>query len=76
MSAIRVREILNIKGDKVVAVRPQTTIAEVIRILAGERIGSVLVTSDEGTRMGVISERDIAYGYSESEGGTAQEARR
>ena len=65
MSAIRVREILNIKGDKVVAVRPQTTIAEVIRILAGERIGSVLVTSDEGTLMGVISERDIAYGFSE-----------
>ena len=65
---MRVREILNIKGDKVVAVRPQSTIAEVIGILACERIGSVLVTSDDGTLMGIISERDLAYGFCQYEG--------
>ncbi|MCH6576249.1 MAG: ATP-binding protein [Alphaproteobacteria bacterium] len=65
---MRVREILYIKGDKVVAVRPQSTIAEVIGILACERIGSVLVTSDDGTLMGIISERDITYGYCQYEG--------
>jgi len=65
---MRVQEILYIKGDKVVAVRPQSTIAEVIGILACERIGSVLVTSDDGTLMGIISERDITYGFCQYEG--------
>ena len=59
---MRVREILKIKGEKVVAVGLPSTIAEVIETMASECIGSVLVQSDEGTLVGIISERDVAYG--------------
>ena len=59
---MRVREILEIKGEKIVAVGPQSTTAVVTETMVSECIGSVLVRSDEGALAGIISERDIAYG--------------
>ena len=59
---MRVREILKIKGEKIVAVGPRSTIAEVTETMVSECIGSVLVRSDEGALAGIVSERDVAYG--------------
>jgi CBS domain-containing protein len=55
---MHVSEILKNKGTDVVATRPGETIADTARLLAGRRIGAVLVTDDEAL-VGIISERDI-----------------
>jgi CBS domain-containing protein len=56
---MKVRDILNHKGNSVATVRPDTTVATVIHRLMLERIGA-LVVSDDGSRvLGIISERDI-----------------
>jgi len=62
---MRVARILKAKGHKVVTTRLDTTIAELVRTLTLERIGAAVVTGDEGTVVGIISERDIVHGLSE-----------
>ncbi|MFQ5939652.1 MAG: CBS domain-containing protein [Alphaproteobacteria bacterium] len=62
---MRVAQILKAKGHKVVTTRLDTTIAELVRTLTLERIGAAVVTGDEGTVVGIISERDIVHGLSE-----------
>lgn len=62
---MRVAQILKAKGHKVVTTRLDTTIAELARTLTLERIGAAVVTGDEGTVVGIISERDIVHGLSE-----------
>ncbi len=54
-----VAQILKTKGESVVTTQPGTTIGEVARILHRERIGVVVVTEDDGSIAGLISERDI-----------------
>ncbi len=62
---MRVAQILKAKGHKVVTTRLDVTIAELVRTLTLERIGAAVVTGDEGTVVGIISERDIVHGLSE-----------
>ena len=53
-----VSDILNAKGNDVVTASPQTLISEAAKILAENRIGSVLVMN--GAQLaGILSERDI-----------------
>lgn len=53
-----VSDILNAKGNDVVTAAPQTLISEAAKILAENRIGSVLVMN--GAQLaGILSERDI-----------------
>ena len=56
-----VSQILKSKGTNVVTARADDTIARVAEQLATERIGAVLVMG-EGRIVGILSERDIAYG--------------
>ena len=56
---MNVAAILKLKGSSVVTVKPDTTIAEVSRILTEKRIGAVLVSSDGLRAQGILSERDI-----------------
>jgi CBS domain-containing protein len=56
---VKVREILDAKGRRVVTIRPDATIATAVHRLALERIGA-LVASEDGRRVaGILSERDI-----------------
>ncbi len=56
---MKVNAMLAAKGDKVVTVQPDATIATVVQMLKLEGIGA-LVVSDDGTRiLGIISERDV-----------------
>ena len=57
-----VRDVLEIKGKPVVAIRPTDTINALCKLLREKRIGAIIVSSDGGTIEGVISERDVAYG--------------
>ncbi len=56
---MKVRQLLELKGNSVIALRPSSTFADAIHCLALERIGLVAVTDDDGTLRGVVSERDI-----------------
>ncbi|MFK8014282.1 MAG: CBS domain-containing protein [Gammaproteobacteria bacterium] len=59
---ITVQTILNRKGASVVSASPRDTIASVAGLLMANRIGAVLVLDDERKLVGLVSERDIAYG--------------
>jgi CBS domain-containing protein len=54
-----VTTILELKGSSVVTVKPEARIADVVRVLAGARIGAVVISSDGKRVKGILSERDI-----------------
>ena len=58
-------QILAGKGREVVSTRPDSTIAEVARLLKARRIGAVVVTDAGGELCGIISERDLARGLAD-----------
>ena len=51
--------IIATKGRDVVTAPPQATLQEAARTLAERRIGAVLVTGEDGSLKGILSERDI-----------------
>lgn len=51
--------ILRQKGSQVVSVHPRDGVASITRTLAQHRIGAVLVVENDGTVLGIVSERDI-----------------
>ncbi|GIM96793.1 CBS domain-containing protein [Paractinoplanes toevensis] len=56
---MRISDILRVKGDQVVTVRPGADVTELLTLLAEHKIGAVIVSSD-GTRVeGIVSERDV-----------------
>ena len=59
-----IAQILAAKGREVVSTRPDATIAEVAGLLKAKRIGAVVVTGEDGSLCGIISERDLARGPS------------
>jgi CBS domain-containing protein len=48
-----------IMTGEVVAVRPETTVREIARLLVGRRIGGVPVVNDEGEVIGAVNEGDL-----------------
>lgn len=56
-----VRDILSVKGNDVITVKPDMTALDFAKKLVEERIGAALVLDDDGTVIGVMSERDIVY---------------
>ena len=54
-----IARILAAKGRDVVTTRPDLTLAEVARILVAKNIGAVVVADDQGSVIGILSERDI-----------------
>ena len=54
-----VSQILKDKGDIVFTVSPTETMQAVAAQLHARRVGAVVVIGDEGTVVGIISERDI-----------------
>lgn len=57
-----VAHVLRQKGNRIISIRPDDTIADVARTLTRERIGAVLVRDGSGHVLGIISERDIVRG--------------
>lgn len=56
---MNVAAILNAKGSNVVTVKPDTSVADVVRLLAEKRIGAVVVSAGGRRAQGILSERDI-----------------
>ena len=55
---MKVQEILDHKGGKVVTIRPDATISTAVHRLALERIGALVVSEDGVSIAGILSERD------------------
>lgn len=66
-----VQQILKSKdSDAVVTVSSDTAVSEAARILAEKRIGTVVVSDDDGaTAVGILSERDIVRELAATGGG-------
>lgn len=57
---MRVQQILKSKSDDaVLTVLPGCLISDAARVLAERKVGTVVVSSDEETALGILSERDI-----------------
>lgn len=46
-------------SDRVVTIEPEARLTDAAQVLAAERIGTLIVTEDGKTALGVLSERDI-----------------
>ncbi|TDE10412.1 CBS domain-containing protein [Jiangella asiatica] len=56
---MRISDIIRNKGKVVVTVPPDTDVRSLLTVLAENRIGAVVVSSDGSTINGIVSERDI-----------------
>lgn len=59
---MNVSGILTHKDSDIISVRPDETIESVSALLAVHRIGAVVVLDEDGTLVGILSERDVVRG--------------
>lgn len=61
---MRISDVLQTKsqGTAVVTVRPDTTVRDLIALLAEYNIGAVVVSTDDRPVAGIVSERDVVRG--------------
>jgi CBS domain-containing protein len=56
---MRIRQVLQVKGDGVATVRPDASVHTLLAVLAEHNIGAVVVSADGATIAGIVSERDV-----------------
>jgi CBS domain-containing protein len=56
---VKIRDVVELKGSKIVTVSPNFTLAETVGLMTGKHVGSAIVTDEGGQLMGVITERDV-----------------
>lgn len=60
---MRIADVLARKGSGVHTVRPESTISELLTMLAVHGVGAVVVVDESGTHpIGMVSERDVVRG--------------
>ena len=62
---MKVREILEQKGRRVVTIRPDATISTAVHRMALERIGALVASEDGAVIAGILSERDVLRGLAQ-----------
>ena len=60
---MRITDLLRVKGTRVVTVTPDTTVRQLLAVLAEHRIGAVIVSGDGTSVDGIASERDIVRAF-------------
>ena len=63
---MNVEGILRAKGARVVTIRPDATVAELVRGLRDERIGAMVVSEDGSHVDGIVSERDVVHALADT----------
>jgi CBS domain-containing protein len=63
--ATKVSAVLEHKGHKVITVAPRDTIASLVSVLSVNQIGAAPVVNEEGSLVGIISERDVIRGMAQ-----------
>ena len=57
---MRISEVIRRKGAKVVTIRPDETVTDLLALLADHNIGAVVVSRDGGRTVGgIVTERDV-----------------
>jgi CBS domain-containing protein len=56
---MRISDILRVKGNQVVTVRPGADVTELLTVLAEHKIGAAIVSADGSRVDGIVSERDV-----------------
>jgi CBS domain-containing protein len=59
---MKINEILKTKGSEVVTLSPESTVQDLVRLLVDKRIGAVVITSEDESVVGIVSERDVVHG--------------
>jgi CBS domain-containing protein len=67
-ATVHISEVLKSKGDSVVTVSPETTVRDLVAVLAEHNIGAVVVSTPEEPLVGIVSERDIVRGLVQGTG--------
>jgi CBS domain-containing protein len=67
---MRISDVLQTKsgGGAVVTVSPDTTVRDLIALLAEHNIGAVVVSTDDNAVAGIVSERDVVRGLKDGTG--------
>jgi CBS domain-containing protein len=73
---MKVREILEQKGRRVITIRPDATISTAVHRMALERIGALVVSEDGASIAGILSERDVMRGLAQDGGAIMNADRR
>ncbi|MBA2444287.1 MAG: CBS domain-containing protein [Nocardioidaceae bacterium] len=56
---MRIQDVMRSKGGSVVTAPPNTTVRELVALLAEHNIGAVVVMGEESQIAGIVSERDV-----------------
>jgi CBS domain-containing protein len=56
---MRIRDVIRGKGDRVVTVSPDATVRDLLGLLAEHNVGALVVSADESSVSGIVSERDV-----------------
>ena len=64
---MNLKEVLAAKGPRIVTVSAKSSIAQAIRAMHAEKVGSVMVPDAEGCPVGIFTERDVVRLYAEGE---------
>jgi CBS domain-containing protein len=56
---VRVSDVLNTKGGDVVTVSPDTSVRDLVALLAEHNIGAAVVSTPSAAVAGIVSERDV-----------------
>jgi CBS domain-containing protein len=60
---MRITDLLRVKGTRVVTITPDTTVRQLLAVLAEHGIGAVVVSADGTSVDGIASERDIVRAF-------------
>jgi CBS domain-containing protein len=64
---MRLKDVLAAKGNRVVKVSAKSTVADAIRTMHREKVGSVMIPDGEGCPVGIFTERDVVRLYAEGD---------
>jgi CBS domain-containing protein len=64
---MKLKDVLETKGRRVVTVSAQSSVADAIRAMHAEKVGAVMVPDAEGCPVGIFTERDVVRLYAEGE---------
>lgn len=64
---MELRDVLAAKGRRVVTVSAKSSVADAIRRMHAEKVGSVMVPDAEGCPVGIFTERDVVRLYAEGD---------
>jgi CBS domain-containing protein len=62
---MQVKHILHEKGSEIIGITGDATLSEAVCLLAGKRIGAVIVRGANGNLAGILSERDVVRAVAE-----------